>query len=90
MKGKRMQMNLVYILLWYHSCEDKNYICRLIHLFFSFVCRHYGALQGYNKDDAYKELNIDQERVMEMRRSFGVRPPRMDDDHPYWHGHDRR
>lgn len=52
--------------------------------------RHYGALQGYNKDTAYKELNIDQELVMEMRRSFSVRPPRMDDDHPYWHGNDRR
>jgi len=52
--------------------------------------RHYGALQGYNKDDAYKELNLDQELVMEMRRSYDVRPPMMQDDHPHWHGHDRR
>lgn len=27
--------------------------------------RHYGALQGYNKDIAFEELNIDQELVME-------------------------
>ena len=27
--------------------------------------RHYGALQGYNKDKAFEELNIDQELVME-------------------------
>ncbi len=52
--------------------------------------RHYGALQGYNKDTAYQELNIDQELVMEMRRSYSKRPPTMEDDHPFWHGHDRR
>lgn len=52
--------------------------------------RHYGALQGYNKDTAWEELDIDQELVMEMRRSYATPPPRMDDDHPYWHGDDRR
>ncbi|KAL7428184.1 hypothetical protein ACHAXH_005433 [Discostella pseudostelligera] len=52
--------------------------------------RHYGALQGYNKDTAWEQLNIDQELVMEMRRSYAIRPPRMTDDHPYWHGDDRR
>ena len=52
--------------------------------------RHYGALQGYNKDTAYEELGIDQEFVMEMRRSYRTRPPRMDDDHIHWHGNDRR
>lgn len=52
--------------------------------------RHYGALQGYNKDTAWEELGIEQELVMEMRRSYATAPPRMDDDHPYWHGTDRR
>lgn len=52
--------------------------------------RHYGALQGYNKDTAFEELNLDQELVMQMRRSYDVRPPTMEDDHPFWHGHDRR
>ena len=52
--------------------------------------RHYGALQGYNKDTAYQELGLDQELVMEMRRSYSTPPPRMSDDHPYWHGRDRR
>lgn len=52
--------------------------------------RHYGALQGYNKDTAYRELNIDQELVMQMRRSYDTRPPKMQNDHPYWHGDDRR
>lgn len=52
--------------------------------------RHYGALQGYNKDTAYEELDIDQELVMEMRRSYNTPPPKMADDHPYWHGNDRR
>mmetsp|Transcript_27626 Transcript_27626/g.50335 ORF Transcript_27626/g.50335 Transcript_27626/m.50335 type:complete len:310 (+) Transcript_27626:251-1180(+) len=27
---------------------------------------------------------------MEMRRSYATPPPRMEDDHPYWHGNDRR
>ena len=52
--------------------------------------RHYGALQGYNKDTAYEELGIDQELVMEMRRSYNTKPPIMEDDHPFWHGNDRR
>lgn len=52
--------------------------------------RHYGALQGYHKDKAYKELGLDQELVMQMRRSYDVRPPKMEDDHPYWHGNYRR
>lgn len=52
--------------------------------------RHYGALQGYNKDTAFRELGLDQELVMQMRRSYDVRPPVMQDDHPYWHGNDRR
>ena len=52
--------------------------------------RHYGALQGYNKDTAWKELGLDQELVMQMRRSYDVPPPRMEDDHPFWHGNDRR
>lgn len=52
--------------------------------------RHYGALQGYNKDTAYEELGIDQESVMEMRRSYNVPPPKMMNDHQYWHGEDRR
>lgn len=52
--------------------------------------RHYGALQGYNKDTAFQELQLDQELVMQMRRSYSVAPPRMEDEHPYWHGRDRR
>jgi hypothetical protein len=52
--------------------------------------RHYGALQGYNKDTAFEELGLDQELVMQMRRSYHVAPPRMEDDHPFWHGNDRR
>jgi 2,3-bisphosphoglycerate-dependent phosphoglycerate mutase len=52
--------------------------------------RHYGALQGYHKDTAFAQLQLDQELVMQMRRAYDVRPPRMDDSHAYWHGNDRR
>ncbi|GMH61478.1 hypothetical protein TL16_g03266, partial [Triparma laevis f. inornata] len=52
--------------------------------------RHYGRLQGYNKDEAYHELNIDRELLMRMRRTWNTAPPKMEDEHPYWHGKDRR
>ncbi|GMH73980.1 hypothetical protein TrST_g6645 [Triparma strigata] len=52
--------------------------------------RHYGRLQGYNKDEAYHELGIDRELLMRMRRTWNTAPPAMEDDHPYWHGNDRR
>lgn len=52
--------------------------------------RHYGALQGYNKDTAFTELGLDQELVMQMRRAYDVRPPVMTNEHEYWHGNDRR
>jgi len=45
---------------------------------------------GYNKDSAWKELHLDQELVMQMRRAYDVRPPTMMDNHEYWHGNDRR
>jgi 2,3-bisphosphoglycerate-dependent phosphoglycerate mutase len=35
-------------------------------------------------------LGLDQELVMQMRRAYDVRPPVMTNDHPYWHGRDRR
>jgi len=57
---------------------------------FLFFYEQKRSLQGYNKDTAYKELQLDQELVMQMRRSYDVRPPRMEDDHPYWHGNNRR
>lgn len=52
--------------------------------------RHYGLLQGYNKDTAFKELDIDPLLLMRMRRTWDEPPPKMPDSHPYWHGEDRR
>lgn len=87
--------------------------------------RHYGRLQGYNKDEgeiflglgsdierrhetllyhtlpyllthapplrpAYHELNIDRELLMRMRRTWNTAPPKMEDEHPYWHGKVRK
>ena len=52
--------------------------------------RHYGLLQGYNKDTAYADLGIDPLLLMRMRRTWGEPPPKMPDTHPYWHGGDRR
>ena len=50
----------------------------------------YFLSEGFNKDTAWKELGLDQELVMQMRRAYDVPPPRMTDEHEYWHGNDRR
>ena len=63
-------------------CLFTNLLSLSLFLFYS--------LQGYHKDEAYKELGLDQELVIQMRRSYDVRPPKMEDDHPYWHGNYRR
>ncbi|MFW5678471.1 MAG: 2,3-bisphosphoglycerate-dependent phosphoglycerate mutase, partial [Rhodosalinus sp.] len=39
--------------------------------------RHYGALQGQNKDEKRKEVG--EEQVHEWRRSFATRPPALDE-----------
>ena len=67
------------------GCPPSNVISKK-----SLCTSNIGALQGYNKDTAWKELGLDQELVMQMRRSYDVRPPRMEDDHIHWHGNDRR
>lgn len=48
--------------------------------------RHYGALQGINKDEAIKEFGSDQ--VQKWRRSANVRPPELKLDDPRYPGND--
>jgi len=43
--------------------------------------RHYGALTGLNKDETIKKYGIEQVKI--WRRSFEVKPPKMESDHPY-------
>ena len=43
--------------------------------------RHYGGLTGLNKDDTIKKYGIKQVQI--WRRSFDIRPPPMDKQHPY-------
>ena len=43
--------------------------------------RHYGGLTGLNKDETMKKYGIQQ--VQTWRRSFDIRPPLMDNNHPY-------
>jgi len=43
--------------------------------------RHYGGLTGLNKDDTIKKYGDKQVQI--WRRSFDIRPPIMEDDHPY-------
>ena len=48
--------------------------------------RHYGALQGLNKDETKKKYG--DEQVLLWRRSTNVRPPELDEDDPRYPGND--
>lgn len=50
--------------------------------------RHYGALQGLNKDETAKEYGDEQVHI--WRRSFDVRPPALTKDDERYPGHDPR
>jgi len=43
--------------------------------------RHYGGLTGLNKDETIKKYG--KEKVKIWRRSFDIKPPLMNTDHPY-------
>jgi 2,3-bisphosphoglycerate-dependent phosphoglycerate mutase len=50
--------------------------------------RHYGALQGYNKDEMRREVG--EEQVHKWRRSYTVRPPALEETDDRYPGHDRK
>ena len=50
--------------------------------------RHYGALQGLNKDETREKYGDDQ--VLLWRRSADVRPPELDDTDPRYPGNDSK
>lgn len=50
--------------------------------------RHYGALQGLNKEEMRQKAGPEQ--VHSWRRSYAVRPPPLDTDDPGFPGNDRR
>ena len=50
--------------------------------------RHYGALQGLNKQEIAAKHGEAQVKI--WRRSYAVRPPALTQDDPNWPGHDAR
>ena len=50
--------------------------------------RHYGALQGLNKDDTRAKYGAEQVRI--WRRSADVRPPSLEKDDPRYPGNDAK
>jgi len=50
--------------------------------------RHYGALQGQNKDEKRREVG--EAQVHEWRRSFDTRPPALDERDARFPGHERK
>mmetsp|Transcript_42198 Transcript_42198/g.82803 ORF Transcript_42198/g.82803 Transcript_42198/m.82803 type:complete len:371 (-) Transcript_42198:36-1148(-) len=46
--------------------------------------RHYGALQGFRKDDPDIEAKYGIENLKSWRRNFSAAPPPMDEDHKYF------
>jgi len=50
--------------------------------------RHYGALQGLNKEETVEKHGLDQ--VMIWRRSYHIPPPKLDESSEHYPGHDPR
>ena len=50
--------------------------------------RHYGKLQGKNKEETIKKYG--REQVQLWRRSFKVRPPPLEETDEHWSGDDKR
>jgi len=50
--------------------------------------RMYGALTGMSKSQI--ALTFGEELVQQWRRSLDVRPPELDEKHPYWPGNERK
>jgi 2,3-bisphosphoglycerate-dependent phosphoglycerate mutase len=50
--------------------------------------RHYGALQGLNKEEMAQRFGEEQVRL--WRRSYSIRPPALTADDERWTGHDPR
>lgn len=50
--------------------------------------RHYGALQGLNKSET--ALKYGEEQVLIWRRSYAIRPPKLERSNPGYPGNDRR
>ena len=50
--------------------------------------RHYGALQGLNKDETREKYGADQ--VLLWRRSIDVKPPELSEDDPRYPGNDEK
>ena len=77
---KRANDTLTYIL---EELNEKNIP---IHYSYKLNERHYGALQGLNKDETRKKYGEKQVRL--WRRSTNVRPPELTKDDPRYPGND--
>ena len=77
---KRANDTLTYIL---EELHEKNIP---VHYSYKLNERHYGALQGLNKDETRKKYGEEQVRL--WRRSTNVRPPELTKDDPRYPGND--
>ena len=77
---KRANDTLTYIL---EELNEKNIP---VHYSYKLNERHYGALQGLNKDETRKKYGEEQVRL--WRRSTNVRPPELTKDDPRYPGND--
>ena len=93
LKEKGFTFDLAYTSLLKRSIETLDHILKEmdindieIHSTWRLNERHYGALQGLNKDQAIKDYG--KEQVQLWRRSTSVRPPELKLDDPRYPGND--
>ncbi|GAB5355901.1 hypothetical protein AAMO2058_000244700 [Amorphochlora amoebiformis] len=68
--------------------KEMNLMYRPVHKEYQLNERMYGALTGMSKSQI--ALTFGEELVQQWRRSLDVRPPSLDERHPYWPGKEKK
>lgn len=66
------------------ALENANSVHTPVHKAWQMNERHYGALQGSQKDDPQIEKTYGKELLTSFRRDFCAAPPAMDETHPHY------
>ena len=95
LKENKIEIDVAYTSLLTRALETTQYLLAEsdqewipVHKSWRFNERHYGKLQGLNKDDARKEFG--EEQVHQWRRSYDVLPPAQTEEQRQSYLNDRR
>jgi 2,3-bisphosphoglycerate-dependent phosphoglycerate mutase len=70
--------------------QELNQVYRPVYKSFRLNERMYGALEGLSKPQLAATTGLGKEQVQAYRTALDARPPPMSNDHPLWHGNERK